>query len=300
MIIVDQITKKFKKDFWAAPVTALDNVSFSINESEVIGFLGANGAGKTTSIKGIFNFIKLDSGKIIFKGKLGNNLNEALNRTGYLPERPYFYPHLTGEEFVLYMAQLNNVKKTDAIVRLNSWANRFKLDHALKRKIHGYSKGMLQRIGFISILVHNPDLLILDEPLSGLDPIGRKEFKDVFRELAREGKTLFFSSHIVSDIEEVCKKVVVLETGRLLYEGEIRDLVLDHSSVFYEIGLEGGEEINSFQGLEFIEKRVHHNIYKITQDKDEVIKKITESGLRIENLTAIRPTLEEIIYKIRS
>jgi ABC-2 type transport system ATP-binding protein len=300
VIIVDQITKKYKKDFWATPVVALDQVSFSINESEVIGFLGANGAGKTTSIKCIFNFIKPDSGKIIFEGALGKSLQEALAKTGYLPERPYFYPHLTGEEFVLYMAQLNDVAKSDTRIRLKNWAERFKIDHALKRKIHGYSKGMLQRIGFISILVHNPDLLLLDEPLSGLDPIGRKEFKDVFRELAREGKTLFFSSHIVSDIEEVCKKVVVLETGRLLYEGEIRDLVLNHSNVFYEIGIEGSANYSSIDGLDFIEKRVHQNIYKISGNKDEVLKNVIELGVSVESLTAIKPTLEEIIYKIRS
>jgi ABC-2 type transport system ATP-binding protein len=300
VIIVDRITKKYKKDFWATPTIALENVSFQIKEHEVIGFLGANGAGKTTCIKSIFNFIKPDDGKILFEGKLGNSLHEALGRTGYLPERPYFYPHLTGEEFVLYMAQLNDVKKKDATQSMNYWAKRFKLDHAMKRKIHGYSKGMLQRIGFISILIHNPEILILDEPLSGLDPVGRKEFKDVFRELAREGKTLFFSSHIVSDIEEVCKKVVVLETGRLLYEGEISDLIKDHSSLHYEVSIDSAERDLAIEGLNFVERRVQHNIFRISDEKDKILKQVVDSGYAIEGLTAIRPTLEEIIYKIRS
>lgn len=298
LILVDSITKKFQKDFWSTPFCALEGVSFSINEGEVIGFLGANGAGKTTTLKILFDFIKADQGQVHFSQKLGGSLNRALKHIGYLPERPYFYPHLTGEEFVLYMASLNDISKARAKELMAKWAKRFKIDHALGRMIRGYSKGMLQRIGFVSALVHEPKILILDEPLSGLDPVGRKEFKDVLRELKGEGKTLFFSSHIVSDIEEVCNKVVVLENGKLMYEGLIDTLIDVNANPQYEIKLGKVKEGFALEGLECLDK--DRSIYQINGPKNDVLRKLLEQGVEIDFLTPFRPSLEEIIYKIRS
>src|SRR5690606_11152061 len=149
------------------------------------------------------------------------NFREFVKKLGYLPERPYFHPDLTGKEFIHYMAQLNDVPKSEIAQRALKWSQRLRIDHALERKLRTYSKGMLQRIGFVSCLIHEPELLILDEPVSGLDPVGRKEIKEVMRELHKEGKTIFFSSHIVSDVEEICHNLVVLDAGKRIYQGSV-------------------------------------------------------------------------------
>ena len=300
MISLNNITKTFKKDFWSPTFTALDKVSFNIGEGESIGFLGANGAGKTTSLKILFDFIKPDSGSIEFSGNAGRNLSEALKRIGYLPERPYFYPHLTGAEFVHYMGELTDVSKVDREQRMKYWSERFKIDHAMGRMIRGYSKGMLQRIGFVSILIHNPEILILDEPLSGLDPVGRKELKDVLKEIAKLGKTVFFSSHIVSDIEEVCKKVVVLEKGALLYEGDIEKLLTEHDSKVYELKLKFSGERIQLDNAVFYDKVHDLHTYHIDNFVKENIYKVIAEGAEIYSLNPLRPSLEQIIYKIRS
>lgn len=300
MISLCGVTKTFRKDFWSPSFTALDNVSFSIGEGEAIGFLGANGAGKTTALKILFDFIKPDSGRVEFNGTAGKNLSEALGRIGYLPERPYFYPHLTGAEFVHYMGELTDVSRVDRIQRMQYWAERFKIDHALGRMIRGYSKGMLQRIGFVSILVHNPDILILDEPLSGLDPVGRKELKDVLREIAKLGKTVFFSSHIVSDIEEVCKKVVVLEKGALLYEGDIEKLLSEHDTRVYELKIRSSAEKMKLKNEVFYEKLYDLHVHHIDGSINHNVEAVLSSSAEIYSLNPLRPSLEQIIYNIRS
>lgn len=194
MIEFCEISKVFNTDLLKKKFQALNNVSFSIPENKIIGFLGANGAGKTTSIKIGMDFIRPTSGTIKYGKSLGGSKKEAFKNIGYLPERPYFYPHLTGRDFCKYLSQLSNVKRTTFNERIDKWAPIFKIDYALDRYINNYSKGMLQRIGFLATIIHNPKLIILDEPLSGLDPIGRKELKDVIVNLYKDGKTVFFSS----------------------------------------------------------------------------------------------------------
>lgn len=299
MIEFRNVTKTFKKDFWAKPFFALKDVSFEIPEASMVGFLGANGAGKTTSLKILMQFIKADSGDIIFSEKMGGTLFNALSKIGYLPERPYFYPHLTGQEFTEYMGKLSDVPKSVLKERIKYWSELLSIDHALGRPIHGYSKGMLQRIGFVAVLLHNPDLLILDEPLSGLDPVGRKEIKDVMRRLKGEGKTIFFSSHIVSDIEETCRYAVVLEKGACIYNGEIEKLLDQNRRSGYEISYRGSQE--EIAGTELIHRDSSLNIIKVNEDKkDSVIRYLLDQNNEIINLEPSRMSLEEIIYKIKS
>ena len=227
MISFEHITKTFKPDFWAKGFMALDHVNFSIPEGKIVGFLGANGAGKTTSLKILMGFIRATKGKVHFSEKLGKTKREILSQIGYMPERPYFYPHLTGSEFIHYLAHLCDVKNSDLKNRKKYWGEALKIDFAFERKIRSYSKGMLQRLGFLVSLIHDPKIIIMDEPLSGLDPIGRKEFKDAIIKVNKEGKTVFFSSHIVPDVEEVCETVIFLEKGKRIYEGSIDDLIAE-------------------------------------------------------------------------
>lgn len=295
MFEVKDVKKSYKTDFWSTPVEVLSNVSFSISKGQVVGFLGANGAGKTTLIKMMMGFTKYDNGIINFFG--GKPFSEVSKSIGYLPERPYFYPHLTGREMVNFMGALCDLNDDEINIAIEKYSQRLKIDFALDRKIKGYSKGMLQRLGMLCTLIHNPELIILDEPLSGLDPQGRKDIKDLLLELASEGKTIFFSSHIVSDVEEVCEKVIVLDKGVVVYEGNIAELIQKNSNreVILTVQCEDDQlkEIsNSFYTVNdattyFVDDSKKNDFIKISIQKDIEILKLVKNS----------PSLEEVVYK---
>lgn len=299
MIKFKNVTKIFKSDLLAQPFVALDDVSFNVPQGSMVGFLGANGAGKTTSLKIIMDFIRPTSGEVEFnKEILGTNKMEVFKNIGFLPERPYFYPHLTGEEFVLFMGQISEVSKSRIKEEIKKWAPRFKIDHALKRELKTYSKGMLQRIGFMATIIHNPKLIILDEPISGLDPIGRKELKDVIVEVHREGRTVFFSSHIVPDIEEICDRVIFLKEGKLVYDGSVNTLIHTGQDQAFTVLLKnsGDKQFHSS-----IQKTVSlpDGLTRYTLQAGEKEKFLTEAisqGCDVYGLEMVKPSLEEIFY----
>lgn len=300
MIQFCHISKSFKKDFWAKPFTALDNVSFNLEKGSITGFLGANGAGKTTLLKVLMGFIPYDSGEVYFSHELGPSRVEALKKIGFLPERPYFYPHLSGREFATYMGKLNNVGQSDLRDQITRLSKELGIFHALDQTLSGYSKGMLQRLGLMTSLLHRPELIILDEPLSGLDPLGRKDIKAILSGLAREGKTIFLSSHIVSDIEQVCQNVVVLERGQCIYDGKIEDLISSRSTSLYELTYSGDltKEIEKILQSDF-----HGNLGRLVfekENKEYVISALLHQGVDIRALEPMRPTLEEVIYNIKA
>lgn len=296
------MSKSFARDFWQKNFVALDNVSFQVNKGKVTGFLGANGAGKTTSLRILLQLIKPTSGTVNFVPEFGKTSKEIFRKIGFLPERPYFYPNLTGREFLIYMGMLAGVKKSDLTNEINKWTERLSVSFALDRKLKTYSKGMLQRIGFASACLHRPEFLILDEPLSGLDPIGRKEFKDVMIELSREGKSIFFSSHIVSDVEEICQEVVILESGKLVYSGGINSFIQNNTRNFFELKVlkEKGFDNNLLQKYLAFENN-ELSLFKIpVAEKENVLKKFSSNLDAIYSLVPEKPTLEEVVYKIRS
>lgn len=291
MIVAENLKKSFKTGVLAKTFYALDDVSFEVKKSVATGFLGANGAGKTTFIKILFNFIYADSGRALFSSDLGKNKAEVLKKVGYLPERPYFYGDLSGEEFLLYLGGLSGLRRSEVKARIPKLAALLKVDHALKRKISSYSKGMLQRIGFLSAILHDPHLLILDEPMAGLDPLGRSEFKNLFLELGKQGKTLFFSSHIVSDIEEICQNLVVLQKGKLLFSGEMKTLMERH---FYEHYL-----LKANVEIDFLKDQLSDGYYKIRkQDKADVLNRLYTEKIEIDYLVPDTPSLEKVVYQL--
>jgi ABC-2 type transport system ATP-binding protein len=285
MIEFVNISKKFQNHFWEKNVLALDNVSFQIHQGDLVGFLGANGAGKTTLIKILMDFSRQTSGELKFSSALGSNPLEIKSQIGYLPERAYLYQHLTGREFLEYTGAINSIPKSQLKDLIKKWSEKIMLDHALDRQIRGYSKGMQQRLGFISALIHSPKFLVLDEPLSGLDPVGRRDFKSILKELNEEGKTIFFSSHIVSDVEEICNKVIFIEKGKLLYDGDIDSLILKHSSEQYR--------------MKFVKNSAIETIHFEEKDKNKIINQFLQENINILELEKDKPTLEEIIYKIK-
>ncbi|CBW25062.1 putative pilus-related ABC transporter ATP-binding subunit [Halobacteriovorax marinus SJ] len=295
MFEVKDIKKSYKSDFWAAPVEVLKDVSFSIGKGQVVGFLGANGAGKTTLIKIMMGFTNSNSGSVHFFD--GRSFQSISSKVGYLPERPYFYPHLSGREMVEFMGGLCNLSENQIEKGIERYAHRLKIHFALERKIKGYSKGMLQRLGMLCTLLHNPELVILDEPLSGLDPQGRKDIKDLLLELSSEGKTIFFSSHIVSDVEEVCEKVVVLDKGIVVYDGDISELIQENSRSEYLITVDKKVYEQDRDDFKYVEIGSHLTYSVGEALKNDFIKNCLESDINILKLTKNSPTLEEVVYK---
>ena len=268
----------------------------------MVGFLGANGAGKTTSLKIIMDFTRPTSGEVKFGTSMGNSRDEIFRNIGYLPERPYFYQNLTGEEFLHFMGEISEISKNEIRTQISYWAPRFKIDHALKRELKTYSKGMLQRIGFMAAILHHPKMIILDEPLSGLDPIGRKEFKDVIMEVHRSGKTVFFSSHIIPDIEEICDRVVFLKEGSLVYDGSVQSLIGNGSDQGYQLKIRSENEISfSTPVLNLTKLPDHLFSYTVsTGQKDQFLKEVLNKNASLVGMEPIHASLEEIFYRTKA
>lgn len=302
MLRLNNITKTFSSDFFTQPFTALDDVSFEIPNGAMVGFLGANGAGKTTSLKIIMDFIRADSGTVSFDRSLGSSRSEILRNIGYLPERPYFYQNLTGHEFLDYMGSLSELSHAEIKSQSAKWSERFGIDHALTRQLKTYSKGMLQRIGFLATVLHNPSFIILDEPLSGLDPVGRKELKDAIVEVHKAGKTIFFSSHIVPDVEEICGRVVFIKQGRLIYDGEVSNLIKppEGSSIIVKFRMSNLDSLGSLKDkVEKLESQIFA-IRVSEAEKNSLISKLLSVGADIHGVDMSRPSLEEIFYNLKN
>jgi ABC-2 type transport system ATP-binding protein len=301
MINLKSVSKVFKSDLMTQPFAALDDVSFIVPEGAMVGFLGANGAGKTTSLKIILDFIRPTAGEVSFARSMGETKMEILRNIGFLPERPYFYPSLSGKDFLKFMGKLSGMNNLEIQQEIDRWAIRFKINHALDRELKTYSKGMLQRIGFLAAILHQPKLVILDEPLSGLDPIGRKELKDVIIEVHKEGKTVFFSSHIVPDVQEICDRVIFLKEGKLVYDGPVDSLINSSGSTEYDAVVKMGESpLPQSSYKQMIELPGNLKRYVIMESqKDEFLKTLLKNNDSIISLEPKRLSLEEVFYKTK-
>ncbi len=224
MIKVESISKEFKAGVRGKRVQALKDLSLEIPRGEVFGFLGPNGAGKSTAIKILLNLIYPDNGRASVLGKDVGDKNVRLH-IGYLPENPYFSDYLTAEELLWFGGRTTGLTKKEIRDRSESLLAKVSLQGAKKRPLRTYSKGMVQRAGLAMALVHDPDVVILDEPMSGLDPIGRKMVGDLILELKSQGKTVFFSSHILTDIERFCDRTGIIVGGRLRMVDTLRNLL---------------------------------------------------------------------------
>ncbi len=214
LIEMNALTKVFKKDLSRKKVLALNSLTLQVLEGEVFGFLGPNGAGKSTTIKLLLNLIRPTSGSLSIDGK--NVAHKNVRRMiGYLPENPYFYDHLSAKELLWFGGKSCDLHDEVIQQRTVKLLGELDLTDAMKRPLRSYSKGMVQRAGLALALIHDPKILILDEPMSGLDPMGRKKVFDLISSLKNEGKTVFFSSHILHDIERLCDRAAILINGAL-------------------------------------------------------------------------------------
>lgn len=227
---IQDLHKSFKTGFIPKGKKILNGISLEVHSGEIFGYLGPNGAGKTTTLKCVLGLIFPDKGKIEMFGRSNLSLL-AKEKIGFLPENPYFYDHLTASEFLNFYSDLTLTKKKDKQERVQVLLKMVGLEHAAGLQLRKFSRGMLQRIGLAQALINDPSLVFLDEPLGGLDPLGRKEIRDIIVRLKGEGKTVFLSSHILQDIEMICDRVAILVEGRIINQGSLQDLISEHVQV---------------------------------------------------------------------
>ncbi|MCC7406198.1 MAG: ABC transporter ATP-binding protein [Bdellovibrionales bacterium] len=284
VVKVEDLYKSFKKGFIPRRQEILKGVNFTVPSGMITGFLGANGAGKTTTMKSLLGLAFPDRGRITFFG--GKEISpEVKRRIGFLPEHPYFYNYLTGEEFLRFYGELStNLKRADLKLRIEALLKKVDLLHARDKKLKNYSKGMLQKIGVAQALIHDPEFVILDEPMSGLDPDGRYYLAEIIRETAKMGKAVFFSSHHLLDAERLCENLVILRDGRVIYEGKTEALLLSMGHQASIVYLDKGEKKTlSAPSLE---------------EAQTSIDRLRRSGATIFEVRQERVSLEEAFVKV--
>ncbi|MGE0645590.1 MAG: ABC transporter ATP-binding protein [Nitrospira sp.] len=224
IVRIEHLSKMFRVGFWGRRVTAIDDLSLEVQQGEIYGFLGPNGAGKTTTIKMLMGLIYPSSGAASLFGRpIGDQTAKA--KVGFLPESPYFYDYLTSREFLRFYGHLFGLLGSTLEKRIDGLLELVGMTHARDLQLRKFSKGMLQRVGIAQAMINDPELVILDEPMSGLDPIGRKEVRDLILRLKESGKTVMFSSHILHDAELLCDRVAMIMKGRLVACGQVAELI---------------------------------------------------------------------------
>jgi len=297
IIEIQNLTKDYEVGFWRKrKVRALDGLSLDVERGQIFGFLGANGAGKTTTLKLLMRLIFPTGGSARI---VGHDISDVSMHAqiGYLPENPYFYDYLTAREFLNYCGELfggNNIK-----ARTQELLTRVNLDQkSWDRQLRKFSKGMLQRVGLAQALVNDPEIVFLDEPMSGLDPVGRREVRDLIASLRNEGKTVFMCSHILSDIEVLCDNVAILKGGRVAHAGSLNDLRARETSAIEVIATDA--DANALKGSLSIDADVTTTPsgirIQVTDERevDAAIAALRKVNGKLVSVQPVRQSLEEL------
>src|SRR6185295_3252614 len=301
VVRIENLTKQYKPGWpWQAPVNALNGLSLSVQRGEIYGFLGPNGSGKTTTLKILLGLIKATGGKAEIFGRPAGEV-AVRRRLGFLPESPYFYDYLTAEEFLTFYGRMAGLERAYLTGRVTTLLELVGLSEARTRQLRKFSKGMLQRVGLAQALIHDPELVIMDEPMSGLDPVGRKQVRDLILSLRDQGKTVFFSTHIIPDVEVMCDRVGIVLKGKLLTEGRVEELVNHASTRSVEIVCEG-ISVETTPGIVRIARKVYQRgrqgLIQLHDPKqvDEVLAAIRAGGGRTLSVTPLKGSLEELFF----
>ncbi|MBD2576520.1 ABC transporter ATP-binding protein [Oscillatoria sp. FACHB-1406] len=292
-----ELGKVYRTGFWMnQKVESLKNCSLTVYRGETFGLLGPNGAGKTTLFKVLLGIIRRSGGRATILGQpIGDRA--VKHRLGYLPENAYFYDYLTGWEFLSFVAGLFEIPRSIQRQRIPQLLDLVGLSEATakKKQLRQYSKGMLQRIGMAQALINNPELVFLDEPMSGLDPMGRYRIRQIILALQEEGKTIFFNSHILSDVEQICDRVAILANGELIGSGTLDEL-LGTTEAFQVVGKGGNEEIlrRWVANLEFKYDGWHG---QLTGDAQEFIATLRLMNGELLSMTRDRVSLEDFFIQ---
>ena len=297
-IELDELSKDYRLGFWRPkPHRALDRLTLAVEEGELFGFLGPNGAGKSTTLKLLMGLLFPTSGSARILGQPAGDV-ATRRRIGFLPENPYFYDYLTAEELLTYYAGLCGIARAERARRVTTVLDGVGLGRERRMRLRSYSRGMVQRLGIAQAIIANPQALFLDEPMSGLDPIGRREVRQLMLGLRNRGCTVFFSSHILSDAEALCSRVGILAHGRLVAQGRVSDIV-SLESRGWELVVRGVTDAVKRQ----LEGRVR-SITPLADDRytlelapadppEPLLQELSAQGIRIVSLNPVRITLED-------
>jgi ABC-2 type transport system ATP-binding protein len=294
------LTKHYRHPWTLQILRGLENLDLEVRRGEVFGYLGPNGAGKTTTLKLLTGLHRPTRGEAwIFGHSIESH--ESRRRLGFLPEQPYFYDYLNGIEYLEFAGQLSGLAAQEAHERAKHWLGRVGLGEKPKVRLRKYSKGMLQRLGLAAALVHEPELLILDEPMSGLDPFGRRDVRDLILEQRERGATVLFSSHILPDVEMICDRVGILLGGTLTRVATVGELVSGHRH-HMEVRCTGvTTHLLPADLAPIVERREHaHETMFILSDVDrtpELLRWLVAQGIQVRAMTPHRPTLEELFME---
>lgn len=299
IVEIENLTKDYEVGFWRKrKVRALDGLSLKVEPRQIFGFLGANGAGKTTTLKLLMRLIFPTAGRASILGQDISDISMH-QRIGYLPENPYFYDYLTPREFLDYCGQLFDLDSATRKRRAEELLTRVNLDQkSWNRQLRKLSKGMLQRVGLAQALVNDPEIVFLDEPMSGLDPVGRREVRDLIATLRTEGKTVFMCSHILSDIEVLCDSVAILKQGKLAHAGSLDELRVQESNLIEIVAAGANEAVlrktldgNAQVLIDASGLRIHvHNEKEI----DAVIAAVRKANGKLVSVQPVRQSLEDL------
>ena len=294
MIQIEHLHKTYRSGFLMKPKLALKDVSFSVEPGQVYGFIGPNGAGKSTTIKVLTGLLNFDSGKVLVNG-ISPRDAKSRRFIGYSPEQPYFYDYLTGRELLRFYGKLVGLDGSELDKRIG-WA--LELLHANKdwidRRLRSYSKGMMQRVGIAQAILGKPKLLILDEPMSGLDPMGRRDVREAIQQLNRDGVTIFYSSHLLSDVESISHKVAMIVDGKIVREGTV-DEITESCGVEYHVRTRKAILGNDLpQGVSLTG---HPEEFVCEDDaaRDRLLAYCLSNGIAVEKMDHKRPSLEDIL-----
>jgi ABC-2 type transport system ATP-binding protein len=301
-IETDNLTKDFLVGFWRPrPYRALHELTLEVQPGEVFGFLGPNGAGKSTTIKLLMQLIYPTSGRAQLFGRPPGDLSVRA-RLGYLAENPYYYDYLTAEEVLTYFAKLLHVPAADVKSRVSRILDDVGIGGERRLRLRQFSKGMLQRVGLAQAIIHEPELVVLDEPMSGLDPLGRREVRDLILRLRDRGCTVFFSSHILSDAEMLCNRVGIMAQGRLVSSGRLSDMVAFELKG-WEIVVAGISEAvqaelrTKVRGLAPLADGRYAIDLAPDVKPEPLLAELSSRGATVESMNPVRDTLEDYFLR---
>ena len=289
------ILKNVSKTFTGKKV--VDNISFSLEEPGVFGLLGTNGAGKTTTIRMLLGIIKKDSGEITWNGK---KVDRKSVNFGYLPEERGVYPKVKIYDQLMYFAELKGMKRSEADKTINEWAKRLKVEEYMQQPAEKLSKGNQQKIQFMTAVIHNPELVVLDEPFSGLDPVNTELLKNIIIDLVKNGKYVIMSAHQMATIEEFCSDILILNKGKTVLQGNLREIKESYPA--NRVKIETNKNIDEYiKNLELEIENETNNDYtiKISDENKahELLKKLIDNEIIVNKFEIMKPTLNDIFIE---
>lgn len=278
---------------------AVDDVSFSIQQGTIFGLLGPNGAGKTTLLRMITGIFYPDDGEIIFNGKKFDPLKD-IQHIGYMPEERGLYKKMKIGEQAVYLAQLKGLTKQDAIQKIKEWFTKFEMQTWWNKKVEDLSKGMGQKLQFVTTVLHEPKLIILDEPFSGLDPVNSNLIKEEIFNLARKGCTVIFSTHRMEQVEEICDKIILVNRGTKILDGAVNEIKQDFKENLFKVGFEELPVLFENNAFEVVGKHGRHLIVKINPGykPNDVLQYFLKQQADISSFNEILPSLNDIFIKL--